>query len=301
MIQELRAVLNKGVNCLVEFEGGMGDQLMEAAAVLTAIEEYPKSSFSIRAYDSYLNILRRIPGIPQVENFFSGHIRDNFSLIVSTHTKHYTNPIHGTGGKASLYGSHLGLERVTKVAKIDLRNDDFSQESNFLSPLLLAGDKVNFMIHFQSRFKDARSWQRAKIPYLAKLIKMFYTSNIFVVGGPDELPKGLPDIIDLTGSTTWWQTCLLVSKMDCVICIDSGVMHLARSLDIPYVGLWGGTNPEIVLGEDEAAYDIRLSLDCRDLICSECQFKTNACMENITPDMVLEKINLIMDYQTSMS
>lgn len=294
IIHNRRSTLNQGVHCLVEFEGGMGDQLMEAAAVLTAIKKYPNSSFSIKCQDMYLNILRRVPGIPQVENSYVGQAKNQFSFTVSNHTNYISDPRGGKFGKASLYGAWLGLNSVSKVVKINLNSSCFNTELDFFSRFDLDGKKLNFMCQFRSGSGHGKSWQGEKIVRLAEILKSSYDCNVFVVGGSNELAKGLPNIIDLTGESSWWQTSLLLSKMDLVICIDSGVMHLARSLSVPYIALWGGTNAQIILGEAEAEHDIRLPLDCYDLVCYDCQRKTNACMEKITPEMVIHNAQILL-------
>lgn len=295
IIQERRTKLTNGVACLVEFEGGMGDQLMEAAAVLTAIKKYPGSSFAIQCQDRYVDILRRIPGIPRVENSYVGHTRAAFGFTVSNHTNYISDPRGGSFGKSSLYGAWLGLNSVSKVVKIKLSPPDFNGDGRFFSRFNLDGGKPNVMCQFRSGSGHGKSWQGEKIVKLASLFKDKYACNFFVVGSPNELAAGLPNIIDLTGGSTWWQTCLLTSKMDLVICIDSGVMHLARSLGIPHITLWGGTNAQVILGEPESEHDIRLPLDCHDMVCYDCQRKSNACMQQITPDMVFHNAHLLLN------
>jgi len=295
IIQERRSTLDSGVNCLVEFEGGMGDQLMESAAVLAAIKKYPKSAFAIKCNDCYVDILRSIPGIPQVENVYVGQAKDQFSFTVSNHTNYISDPRGGMFGKASLYGAWLGLDKVSNIARIKLLSSHYKLNSDFLSRFDLNGHQLNFMCQFRSGSGHGKSWQGEKVAKLAKLLTSAFDCNFFVVGSPRELTRELPHLIDLTGGTNWWETCLLESKMDLVFCIDSGVMHLARSLHVPYIALWGGTNAQMILGSVEQDLDIRLSLDCYDLVCYDCQRKTNACMQQITPEMVAYNARLLLN------
>lgn len=298
IILERRAVLEKGVRCLVEFEGGMGDQLMEAAAVMTAIEVYPGSQFSIQANGHYVDILRRVIGIPLVESSYVGQARDRFNYTVSNHTNYISDPRGGMYGKASLYGAWLGLDRVSKVVKISLFDPCYKSEIAFLSQWDLTSVNYNFMIQFRSGSGHGKSWHAEKVVKLAELLHSSYRCNVFVVGLENEIARGQSYVVDLTGRSTWWQTCLLESFMDLVVGIDSGVMHLARSLNIPYIALWGGTNAQCILGEEEQELDIRLPLDCRDLVCYDCGRKTNACMDHIAPDMVFENVKKILDRKT---
>ena len=295
IMQERSAVLTQGATCLVEFEGGMGDQLMEAAAVLTAVKQYPNSSFSIKCKDIYIKILQHVVGLPPVSHSYVGASKDAFSYVISNHTSYISDPRGGKFGKASLYGAWLGLDRVSKVAKIKVSAADMKAESGFFSGLELDSGKINIMCQFRSGSGHGKSWHTEKVVQLAGLFKSEIDCNFFVVGTDREVARGLPDIIDLTGRSTWWQTCLLESRMNLVVCIDSGVMHLARSLSVPYIALWGGTNAQMILGDDEQEWDIRLPLDCFDLVCYDCQRKTNACMVKITPEMVLHNARLLLN------
>jgi len=296
ILYDRRAALSQGQTCLVEFEGGAGDQLMEAAAVMTAMATYKQSTFAIRAHEKYLSILSHIPRLCPVASTYVGHHKDAFTHTISNHTHYISDPRGGRYGKASLYGAWLGLQTVTDLVKIKLTSADFKQESQFFSTLPLKDHRYNFICQFRSGSGHGKSWQHQKVQALANLLHQHYDSNFFLVGSPREIPPNPPNIIDLTGKTTWWQTCLLISKMDLAICIDSGVMHLARSLSIPHITLWGGTNAQVILGEDEAPHDIRLDLPCRDLICYDCQNKTNACMQKITPEMVLKHARLLLHH-----
>lgn len=295
IILSRRKQLNAGVNCLVEFEGGMGDQLMEAAAILTAIDTYPGTTFAIRCDQQYVEILRRIPGIPRVDSSYVGPDKQQFGFVISNHTQYMSDPRGGMFGKASLYGAWLGLDSVDRIAQLKVSRSDRDSEKAFLLPLLPDKSHLNFMCQFRSGSGHAKSWQHEKVLKLANLLQAAYPSSFFAVGARNEIPLGTSGFTDLTGKTSWWHTCLLESRMNLVICIDSGVMHLARSLRIPYIALWGGTNAQTILGENEQPLDLRLDLPCRDLICFDCQNKTNACMEKITPEMVMKNARLLLD------
>lgn len=87
----------------------------------------------------------------------------------------------------------------------------------------------------------------------------------------------------------------LISHLDCVITMDSFVMHLASLVATPAVTIWGATHPEfgfLGYGLDEKGV-LQVELPCRP--CSvygkkPCKGGTYKCLRAITPQMVVDKL-----------
>ena len=91
----------------------------------------------------------------------------------------------------------------------------------------------------------------------------------------------------------------LMSKMQVMVTMDSANMHLASLVNVPVVSVWGPTHPHAGfygLGQDPLNA-VQVSLVCRP--CSvfgnkKCWRGDHACMQEITPKAIIEKIeNLI--------
>jgi ADP-heptose:LPS heptosyltransferase len=91
----------------------------------------------------------------------------------------------------------------------------------------------------------------------------------------------------------------LMSKMQVMVTMDSANMHLASLVNVPVVSVWGPTHPHAGfygLGQDPLNA-VQVSLACRP--CSvfgnkKCWRGDHACMQEITPQAIIEKIkNLI--------
>ncbi len=146
--------------------------------------------------------------------------------------------------------------------------------------------------------------------YWAELIK--YLSNemkaqVFFVGGKKDI-KGYINImeqikdnlditpLDMCGKLSIAETMSLVKNMDIVIGIDSGVIHMAAALNIPSILLHGPTS--LLRWKPRSEKSIILS---RQFSCSPCclqpgskkycKHKVSDCMEDLTPDMVINTIN----------
>ena len=95
---------------------------------------------------------------------------------------------------------------------------------------------------------------------------------------------------------TMHQELILMSHLDVMLSMDSANMHMASLTDTPVVSIWGATHPYAgFLGwnqrEDNA---IGLDLDCRP--CSiygqkPCRRGDYACLNGITPEMIVDKIS----------
>ena len=97
-----------------------------------------------------------------------------------------------------------------------------------------------------------------------------------------------------------YQELILMSHLDAMISMDSANMHLASLTGIPVVSIWGATHPMAgFLGFNNNKDNIiQLDLDCRP--CSifgnkPCQRGDYACLQNIPPERIVERIQSIIN------
>lgn len=88
---------------------------------------------------------------------------------------------------------------------------------------------------------------------------------------------------------------LLMSQLNVMLSMDSANMHLASLVATPVVSVWGATHPFAgFLGWNQRMEDaVQTELDCRP--CSiygskKCQRGDYACMNNIMPETIVEKV-----------
>ncbi|MBA7492392.1 hypothetical protein ES702_02942 [subsurface metagenome] len=294
-----KVLLNKGGNFLVFFKAGMGDQLFEAAALLTAQDTYKDVRFSIQVEKEYLSIMNHVSGLPPIQTAYVGQAAKSFNHKVSNDTMYVSDPRPSMPGKPSLYGTFLGLHSVNKLVKIKLTKADYTAESSLFGSLPLDKVKLNFAIHFHSRSGHGKNWDIKNVIELSELLHSSFDCNVIVLGVERPVPKPIPGIIDLTGKTNWFQTCLIVSLVDLVICIDSGVLHIARSLGTPYIALWGGTTPRFILGTEDPEHDIVSVIPDKPRGSHQSGDNIDHYINQITPAMVLKKISKVLNSKDS--
>lgn len=98
---------------------------------------------------------------------------------------------------------------------------------------------------------------------------------------------------------TLYQELIIMSHLDAMVSMDSANMHLASLVAIPVVSIWGATHPYAgFMGWNQDPDNvIQVSLECRP--CSiygqkPCMRGDYACMNRITPDTIVERIEHIL-------
>jgi ADP-heptose:LPS heptosyltransferase len=94
---------------------------------------------------------------------------------------------------------------------------------------------------------------------------------------------------------------LLISYLDVMISMDSANMHLASLVEVPVVSIWGATHPSLGFYGFNQSLDNALGtedLECRP--CSvygetPCSRGDYACLNRITEESVIDKVNHILD------
>lgn len=93
----------------------------------------------------------------------------------------------------------------------------------------------------------------------------------------------------------------LIHQLDVMISMDSANMHLASLVNTPVVSIWGATHPYAgFMGWNQSIDNaVQIDLPCRP--CSiygkkPCYRNDFACMNQITPETIVEKVNHIINH-----
>ncbi|MCN4144622.1 MAG: lipopolysaccharide heptosyltransferase II [Thiohalomonas sp.] len=82
----------------------------------------------------------------------------------------------------------------------------------------------------------------------------------------------------------------LMSVSKTVVSNDSGLMHMGAALGVPVVGVYGSSDPGFTppLGNNSAM--VSLNLDCSPCFKRVCPLGHTNCLENLTPEMVIDAL-----------
>ena len=99
---------------------------------------------------------------------------------------------------------------------------------------------------------------------------------------------------------TMYQDLILMSHLDVMLSMDSANMHLASLTNTPVVSVWGATHPMAgFLGYNQNKDNV-IQLDLEGRPCSifgnkPCQRGDFACLQNIPPERIVERISTIIN------
>jgi lipopolysaccharide heptosyltransferase II len=110
-------------------------------------------------------------------------------------------------------------------------------------------------------------------------------------GGIHAVIKSTKPII-ACGKTTVNQLSCLIKRCSVYVCTDSAPLHIAAAMKVPFVALFGATDPRRHLPPVKNGIVIRKDLECAPCYKPQCRHKQ--CMDLITPEEVLEAIDKLL-------
>jgi heptosyltransferase II len=154
-------------------------------------------------------------------------------------------------------------------------------------------------------YGDAKRWSPEKFAQIA--IELSDRFDIIIFGGVNELEfakkiegylitNNIKNFSNLAGKTSINELTKYISSLDIFITGDSGPMHIAASLQITTVALFGPTNPnETSPWNNKHSQIIKKNLDCQPCLKRICPLKHNNCMKLIDVSDVIDSISELIE------
>lgn len=123
-------------------------------------------------------------------------------------------------------------------------------------------------------------------------------------GGPaelaqlDTLRQQFPQVVLVAGQLSLAAELALIRQLDCMLCMDSGNMHLAALSEVPVLSIWGATHPNAGFGPWGQGDEAILQIPVDELTCRPCSVFGNkpcwrgdlACLRNISVERVAARV-----------
>ena len=151
----------------------------------------------------------------------------------------------------------------------------------------------------------SEKWQTKNWPVenIARLCDMLAVKNVRVIITGMEKDKSLTQkLLSLTkakpailaGKTDILQLAALIKKCKVFITPDSAPMHVAAAMKIPLIAFFGPTSPTRHAPPAKNKIIVNKQLTCTPCYKPHCKILTHACLKEITPEEVMEKIQSII-------
>ena len=179
------------------------------------------------------------------------------------------------------------------------------EHSEITNPALQTFKTLNKTLLVQpgAAYGPAKRWPADKFASVCEMWTKKNNGNIIIVGAPkedntaQEVIKKIPaklhnKVLNLTGKTSLIELMYVLKYSDICLCNDSGVMHLASSLNMNGVALFGSTDP-YATGPIAGNWIVMLKREtCAPCFSRKCsnQNKDYACLKNISADSVYKAI-----------
>jgi ADP-heptose:LPS heptosyltransferase len=152
-----------------------------------------------------------------------------------------------------------------------------------------------------------KNWSEENMVSLLRLISEKHESRFWLFGGIEEaerlgdLQTRIKGSFNIAGKLNLDEELALMSRLDLMIAMDSSNMHMAALVGARVVSIWGGTDPLSGFGAWMQPESYSISIPVNELTCRPCTTfgKGNcrrgdlACMNWLTPEIVLLKINYL--------
>ncbi len=170
------------------------------------------------------------------------------------------------------------------------------QRDSTLQKLGLSLDRPVAIFCPGAEYGPAKRWPAAYFAETAQHLQRLSYAVWLIGSGKDRevaeniVALGNPAIHNLCGATDLLDAIALLSCAKLVISNDSGLMHLGAALNRPMIAIFGSSSPEFTPPLSERAMVTKFEIECSPCFKRTCPLGHFNCMNQLTPDIVWEKI-----------
>lgn len=148
-----------------------------------------------------------------------------------------------------------------------------------------------------AEFGSAKRWPAAHFAALAKLVwQSLPYAQIALLGTSKDSPLCEKIVSlerrvrNLAGLTRLTEAIALIARAQVVVSNDSGLLHIASSLNRPVLALYGPTDPDHAPPFSDVAKSLSLRLECSPCMERRCPLGHRDCMRKMLPEMVYQEL-----------
>jgi len=148
-----------------------------------------------------------------------------------------------------------------------------------------------------AEFGPAKRWPTPHYAALARRLGQ----TVVLLGSPKEradaqaiaeaVPADSARVVNLIGQTSLVEAFGLIAQARWMVSNDSGLMHVAAALDRPLLALYGSSSPGYTPPLSPHAKILSRGLECSPCFKRECPLGHLRCLEELSPERVIEAIS----------
>lgn len=284
-------------NVLFRFEGGLGDYLDQADALISARKLYPKTKIAALLNRDRIKALHLLEGFDGTLTPVEKQLPKNHPPILEFSGITRVNGRYPAGGKVGVYSAIAGLPGPARRAPVRLLPAFTSQALTWLEPMVMSPPLHMVALHTMSGNTNAKSLTPAQALPIIEALLAVQDVWILHLGGAGEQPIEHERVISLQGKLSWLEVFHLIAQCKGCVCIDSAIMHIAQHLEIPTVSFWGPTAPEIILDTPPGVETIVTSAPCKGCGLYDCD--RDECMGNFSKVLMTRKFKKMLEVKNA--
>jgi heptosyltransferase II len=248
--------------------------------------------------------------------FFLGRVRNRIGYAINGRGVLLNRAISVSAGvrkknPEAMTGYYLRIARFAGGAETDetvelaTNPESDRRAGEFLEKAGLSGARPLIGLNAGASFGPSKLWSADRFAALSDRIHDELGGRTLLLCGPGEeeiarpiVAKARHPIIDTSGAVLpLAQLKSVLKKTDLLVTTDTGPRHIAVAVGTPSVVLMGPTNPLYTASNLARTRVIRLDSACAPCHQKICPLDYHACMEDISPDMVIDRVRELLSLE----
>lgn len=191
------------------------------------------------------------------------------------------------------FADHLGIPPAPISFGLHVQPDEEARIAALLSTV-----QDPFAVLFTGSTWPSRSWFPRPTAILCRELRERGLSAVLVGAASDQpfadvVAEAAGDVVNLVGRTSLRDVIGILARAEIAIGPDSGPMHIAAAVGTPVVSLWGATSPARSAPHGSENLVVRGDVPCAPCYLPRCPIG-RLCMERIAPEMVLSRVDEVL-------
>lgn len=195
----------------------------------------------------------------------------------------------------------LGADPLSKAFAFPSQPEDGARAEALLAEAEVRPNALVVALNPQARWRT-KLWEEERFARLGEVLARRYGARILVIGSSSDLPLARrlasrmnPAPFVAAGRTDLKLLMALLRRIDLLVTVDSGPMHLAAALGTPLVALFGPTDPRLIGPYGGDGVVLRAPLPCSPCSKRRCRIEADRlCMRSISVDEVAEAASALL-------